>query len=253
METQQYTKKINADQEKWYRNGELQLIRKYLDCYKNILSEISKKKKVTILDVGGGAGYFSKQLETILPKYIELDIYLLDTNKYDTWNDKKSKIHFIQGDALSISEIFSNKMFDYVFCNMLFHHLLGESFKESSKIREKCLKNIVGVLKDDGKIGIIDNYNNGLFIDSISCRIIYAMTNIRNPMIVKICKRFGSNSAGVGVCMQSRRMWQNLIKKSGLRIVEEVESVPDKLGLIKKVCLINKSYSEFNLMIMSKA
>lgn len=252
MEVKQQTKKINAAQEEWYKNGELQLIGKYLDCYKNVISEMSKKKKVTILDVGGGAGYFSKQLETILSENIELEIYLLDTHKYVTWDDKVSKIHFIQGDALQINKIFSEKMFDYIFCNMIFHHLLGDSFKESSQIREKCLKNIVSVLKDDGKIGIIDNYNNGLLIDSISCRIIYALTNIRNPMIVRLCKRFGSNSAGVGVCMQSRKMWQKLIKKSGLEIIEEIDSIPDKLGLVKKLCLLNKSYSEFNLMVLDK-
>jgi hypothetical protein len=108
------------------------------------------------------------------------------------------------------------------------------------------------VLKDDGHIGIIDNFNDGLIIDSISCRIIYEMTTATNPIVVKICKKFGSLSAGVGVCMLSKKMWQKLIAMSNLKIDSEFITQPDKFSVLKKICLMNKRYSTFNLMVLSK-
>jgi ubiquinone/menaquinone biosynthesis C-methylase UbiE len=246
------TKKINSAQEEWYKNGELELIETYLELYKDVINEMSKRKSVTILDVGGGAGYFVKEIESRIPKDVKLEIYLLDTNVYDTWNDENERIHYIEGDAVNIDKLFGAKTFDYVFCNMIFHHLLGNSFKSSREIREKVLSSIYTVLKDDGHIGIIDNYNDGYIIDGISCRIIYGMTTVTNPVIVKLCKIMGSNSAGVGVCMMSRKMWNRLIESCNFKIVRENIAPPDKFRLLKKICLLNKRYSEFNLMVLEK-
>jgi ubiquinone/menaquinone biosynthesis C-methylase UbiE len=151
-----------------------------------------------------------------------------------------------------MDNIFEEKTFDYIFCNLVFHHLLGEDFKSSEKIRETVLTKIGKVLKDDGHVGIIEIFNDGFIVDSISCRILYNLTSMTNPVMVKIFRILGSYSAGVGVCMLSKKMWKRLIGKCNLKIVQEIDSPPAKLNIIKKIGLLNKRYSEHNLMVLEK-
>lgn len=181
-----------------------------------------------------------------------MNIYVLDTHRYDTWNDEDDRIHFIEGDALDIDSIFTGIKFDYVLCNMFFHHLLGNSYKQSGEFRKLLMDKIKNTLKADGKVAIIDNWNDGFMWDEVSCRMIYFLTSIKNPNIIKICKKMESNAAGVGVCMLSKKMWYRLVESVGMNIIDTVESGPQKLGLLKKICLFNKSYRMYNLMILQR-
>lgn len=140
--------------------------------------------------------------------------------------------------------------FDYIFCNMFFHHLIGDNFKHSAMLRKMCIDKMKKVLKPDGKIGIIDNINDGILWNQASCRILYFFTTTKNSLIVQVCKKLGSNSAGVGVCMLSRKMWHKLVEDAGMNIIKSIDSAPEQLGVFKRVCLLNKSYREFNLMIL---
>lgn len=69
-----------------------------------------ERKSVKILDIGGGAGFFSREmLKQVMEegsKVQEIDIYLIDTNRYDTWNDDDKYIHYIEGDALNMDLIY---------------------------------------------------------------------------------------------------------------------------------------------------
>lgn len=116
-----------------------------------------------------------------------------------------------------------------------------------------CMEKMKNILKPDGTIGIIDNLNDGFLWDQASCRILYFLTTTKNPLVVKLCKKMGSNSAGVGVCMLSRKMWHRLVNSAGMEIVDSIDSEPDELGVLKRVCLINKSYREFNLMVLQRS
>jgi 2-polyprenyl-3-methyl-5-hydroxy-6-metoxy-1,4-benzoquinol methylase len=80
------TKTINEVQGEKYKGAEQRAIEKYLERYKNLIEEMSKKKAVKILDVGGGAGYFARELQKKIPNDTDLEIYVLDTHSYDTWN-----------------------------------------------------------------------------------------------------------------------------------------------------------------------
>lgn len=104
------TKKINAAQEEWYKNGELSLVDTYIGLYSSIIEEMRAKETLTILDIGGGAGYFSRELLRQVTsqgsKVREIHIHLLDTHRYDTWNDNDRLIHFVEGDALDMDSIY---------------------------------------------------------------------------------------------------------------------------------------------------
>lgn len=244
------SKQINSHQAKWYSEGEKQLIFQYMEHYGALISEMKSKENLRILDVGGGAGYFISQLSEVLSP--NNSYYVIDTHRYDTWDDANPKIAYCQCDAAMLSFVFEKESFDYVFCNMLFHHLVTSSYKESALIRENCLKEILHVLKADGKLCIVDNFCDGLFHDQLSSRLIFTMTTCKNPILARLFSKLGSNSAGVGVCMLSEKMWMAMLTNAGLNCLALIKEADDGLGLIKKAFLMNRSYRQFNTMICEK-
>lgn len=103
------TKKINNEQENWYKDGEKAMVDLYLGRYAGLIDEMRAREGLTILDIGGGAGYFSRELLKKLlaegSRVRTVNVYLVDTHPYDTWNDGDERIHFIEGDALNIDRI----------------------------------------------------------------------------------------------------------------------------------------------------
>lgn len=243
-------KQINSHQAQWYSEGEKQLISQYMERYGTLIEEIKSRENLRILDVGGGAGYFVSQLHQVLSSS---NTYIVaDTHRYDTWDDENTGITYCQCDAAQLSSVFEKESFDYIFCNMLFHHLVTASYQESALIREVCLKEILHVLKADGKLCIVDNFCDGYLHDQLSSRLIFHMTTCKNPLLVRLFFKLGSNSAGVGVCMLSEKMWMTMLTNAGLNCLSLIKEADDGLGLMKKVLLMNKSYRQFNTMICER-
>lgn len=63
-----------------------------------------------------------------------------------------------------------------------------------------------GVLSPKGIIYVAENEFDGFFGGNASCRLIFAVTSIRHPLWIALAKRY-FNTAGVGVCFQSRAGW----------------------------------------------
>lgn len=136
------TKKINAAQEEWYKNGELSLINTYIRLYSQIIEEMRTKAKITILDIGGGAGYFSRELLRQITaensKVREVNIHLIDTHRYDTWTDDRY-IHFVEGDALNIDSIYRGGQSLTIYFAICFFTICSERVLSRVQCSEKCV------------------------------------------------------------------------------------------------------------------
>lgn len=221
----------------------------YFKLYNKYIEEMKTKAELKILDVGGGGGAFARFIKEQAfwggNESVKLKIIVIDTTEYDAWTIKDNNIEYILCDAMEIGEVFEKESFDYIFCNMFVHHLIGNSYKESENIRIKVLKAVRKVLKRDGKLLIADNLNDGFIFDSISCRMIYTLTTCANPVLQSCLKKMGVRSAGSGVCMMSEKMWGKLLENTGFKIVYKVLSEPDNnWSLIKRMVLLNKSYRQ---------
>lgn len=226
------TQRINSHQAEWYSDGEKQLVSQYIENYRDLIAEMKSKTQLRILDVGGGAGYFISELKNHLSPTNAY--FVVDTYPYINWNNATNNLTFLECDAAELSSCFEKESFDLVFCNMLFHHLLSDSYNSNEKLRFDCLKEILYVLKKDGTICFIDNFCDGLLLDSLPSRLIYTMTSQKNPLLVKLFSAFGSNSAGVGVCMLSEKIWRSMLNKAGYQIIT-IKKEPDSgLSRIKK-------------------
>lgn len=251
------TVKINNTQKNIYLSEEKGRIDIYQNLYAHLIDEMSCKKYLSILDVGGGAGFFIKWIKEKLlenKNILQLKITVIDSVRYDTWDDKDECIQYVQCDAVSVDCVLKESSYDYIFCNMFVHHLIGNNFEESGEIRKEVFNNLHKVLRSDGKLLIADNVNNGFLFDDMSCRILYAVTTCRNAVVKKMLFKLGAHSAGVGVCMLSQGMWKNLLTETGFKMIEmRTTQPPSTWNIAKKMLLMNREYMERVLFVAQKS
>jgi hypothetical protein len=67
-----------------------------------------------------------------------------------------------------------------------------------------------------GRISVWDNLYDGLVVDVLPSRLIYALTSMRS--VAPLVSLGGANTAGVGVCFQSARRWRRHFRDAGLSV-----------------------------------
>lgn len=213
-------KKINKSQRDNYERVDLNNSKLLLNRYANLLHLSKFNHKITILDVGGASGFFTKKLcEYLRENNFEVTAYVLDTMRYSNWDDKfDNDIVFYEGSVEHIDTYFRDKQFDLIFCNKVFHHFVTETYKGTIHMIENCMNKLQGQLSEKGMLCILDYFYNGLIIDSFPSWMIYRCTSQKNRIIMKVFRKMGAKSVGSGVCFQSEKMWRELIKRCQLEI-----------------------------------
>lgn len=243
-------KKINDHQKAIYEDYEHGSAERFLTRYSNQLANFIPKKDIQILDIGGGSGYFAY----LLKKYFNgnAEIYVIDTCEYDSWRSDAlgNDVHFICDSVENVDTLFHNHKFDIVFVNRAFHHFVDSSWRKTLLNMEKHMVNIQKILKKDGFFLIMDHFYDGIIFDSAASFIIYTLTSLKNPLLIKLFKKFGAKSSGVGVCFQSEKMWIKRIKNSNLSIESIDYGNACDINPLKKICLLCKKITHDNIMII---
>jgi ubiquinone/menaquinone biosynthesis C-methylase UbiE len=244
-------KLINSNQKILYESYEKRSIDYFFQKYDTIFTEIDCRKNVNILDIGGASGYFAMALyEKFLEK--KCNIFVIDTTAYDTWQEFNDKINFVKISANNIKEIFKENTFDLIFANRVFHHFVLNSWNKTIKNMFEILDQMKFILKEDGYICINDHYYNGFLFDKITSLIIYILTSCSLSPVIKLCKKMGAESAGIGVCFLSRKMWCSLFNKIGLNDIYKKDGNKLKLKWYKRVLLCAKEITLDNVMVLKR-
>lgn len=243
-------KTINEYQKNIYKSFDVNGCKRYLLRYQNYLERFSDKKGLKILDIGGGSGYFAF---TIKEHFSEAnpEVYVVDSASYDSWSSDclGKDVHFICDSVENLNQLFENNTFDIVFANRTFHHFIDSSWKKSLHGMSNYLNSINNILKPDGALLIMDHFYDGLIFDTAASFLIYTATSIKNPVLSKFVKKMGGESAGVGVCFQSEKMWKTRIENAGFFIETIEKRKPDKLNTIKKLVLLIKNARRDNIIL----
>jgi ubiquinone/menaquinone biosynthesis C-methylase UbiE len=188
--------------------------RQELECKFSLLGRDTGAFKV--LDLGGGNGLFADQVLARFPKssvtVLDISSLLLAKNKS---SHRKELIH---GSIECMANILVERRFDYITMNWVLHHLVGNSY---SACRENCLETLErckGLLEPNGVLVIAENMFDGYLGSNLPSHLIYALTVIRWPWFVRLAKRF-FNTAGVGVCFQSRWAWHKIFAEAGYDLI----------------------------------
>ncbi|HEY2464420.1 MAG TPA: class I SAM-dependent methyltransferase [Steroidobacteraceae bacterium] len=188
-----------------------------------------------ILDIGGGNGKF---MDRLLAEFPDAEGYLIDIsqNLLDK-NQPNPKKHLIHGSFEDLPKLLPGKTFDLVTINWVLHHLIGPSYRRSVENVEQALAMTSGMLSPQGLILVAENEYQGLLESNVPSHVIYTITRIRNPAFVGLARRY-FNTAGVGVCFQSKRGWFNIFKRTGLRVDYYLQNSRWKHGLKKRLMFL---------------
>ena len=144
---------------------------------------------------------------------------------------------FVCDSVDNLKELFKGDTFDLIFANRVFHHFVQSSWQKSLNSMDQYMADIRYLLKKDGLFCVMDHFYDGIIFDSISSFLVYTFTSIKTPFITKLVKRMGAESAGVGTCFLSERMWKTKLIRSGFNIVHIEKTKPDKMTLAKLLLL----------------
>jgi ubiquinone/menaquinone biosynthesis C-methylase UbiE len=168
-----------------------------------------------LLDIGGGNGVFADRVLAAYPNatavVLDLSQMLLDRNRP---NPRKTLVH---GSATDLAgRVEESSSFDIICCNWLLHHLVGDSYAACNSHQRGLLQEVRRLLSPRGRVSVWENMYDGLVIDGAPGRIIYELTSLRR--IAPLIRKLGANTAGVGVCFQSKRQWEGHFASAGLKV-----------------------------------
>ena len=245
-------KKINRHQqllyEQWAAGGcaeHVQRFARYLEYY-------ADKQELRILDIGGATGDFAYGVKRHFAD-ASVQAYVVDPATYATWAPEAlgKEVQFICDSSENLEKRFPPKSFDLIFANRVIHHFVQAGWRESLAGIEGVMCSVRKILKDDGLFCIMDHFYDGRFVDCSSSFLVHAFTSIKNPTIAALVKRMGAESAGVGTCFLSEKMWMERLAKTGFEIRHIERTQPDRMTLAKAL-LMFKSASRDNIIIAAK-
>ena len=117
-----------------------------------------------------------------------------------------------------MSNILVGRTFDCITVNWVFHHLVGNTYQDCRKNCLNTLRQCKKLLTPNGVLLITENMFDGYLGSNFPSRLIYAITAKSWPWFVRLAKPF-FNTAGVGVCFQSQRAWQQMFTQAGFDVI----------------------------------
>jgi hypothetical protein len=185
------------------------------------------------LDVGGGNGVFCDKVLNAFPRSTAV---LLDNSEYLISLNRQSERKKIICDSVeNVDQLFQEELFDVVFLNLVLHHFVSNNYKATYKNVTDTFFHLRSILSPRGCVYVFEDFYNGMIFDSLSGYLIYILTS--NKMLAGLTRRFGANTAGIGVCFRSRKQWEKIIKKCGYKIIHEGESHSFRWPLWKRILL----------------
>jgi hypothetical protein len=202
--------------------------------FKSLLKTDKMRFSKTVVDVGGGCGFFARHLieET------GLQVRVLDTDAQSVATCHEQSIEAVCDDALAPRIVGDEEI---VCFNLILHHLIAEDDKSTEQLQKKALN----VWRANANYIFVNEYVYDSFIGNLSGRIIYEVT--RNRLlsnIGKLVSRFvpslRANTFGIGVRFRSHSEWEALFLESGFRVVSRIKGQVEPLSLARRLLLINE-------------
>jgi hypothetical protein len=180
----------------------------FLDFIKN-----NQNMNITLLDVGGGNGYFS---ELIHQNYPNIGLTVLDPSKRLLSELSNPNINKVVGKLPDNVPL--NSKFDYIHVRAVFHHITGNTVGNSTKLLKRSLISLKNLLKDEGFILITEIYYEGYLIPKLPSYLIFYLLKLQNKFNIKI--PFKDFLLGLEVYFYTRKELKIILKECGLEIVD---------------------------------
>jgi len=236
---------INKHQQTYYESIDKDNSIRFFRKFQWVLQKVENRECLKILDIGGGSGYFSSLVYKYFTELdVKCEVFVIDTMRYNTWTEFSGKITFVEDSAENLDKIFEKGTFDIIFAKYVFHHFIKGTWVESIKCMRSIIAQIKDIMEKDSYLCIVDQFYNGLLGDTSASKMIYTFTTCKISFLSKIFKRMGAQSAGVGVCFLSKRMWFNFFELAGFYVEKLEEPLPRKMKWYKHIGLLLKTWND---------
>ena len=176
-------------------------VKPFLDYkrFANEIRDVSNLDRLSkVLDVGGGTGLVAEYLVDDVESII-----IIDPSEDMMSRIKSDKINKVRGFVQDIK--FSDESFDVIYCVDAFHHFVnGHNENDYESIFDKCIRQLLRVLKNSGKIIIIDidkDRFGGKFIEFFENNIMRWGSRFYSPNELKdLFSKYGTNTNIVSSC-----------------------------------------------------
>jgi hypothetical protein len=251
------TRKINAytlaqrraamEETKQIKLAQSQIEAFYVDCFNesqlNDFIKLTSSIKLTndhncVVDVGGGVGYFARNLNNKTGASVRvIDSDFPSIKKVNKLENKN--IFGIVGDALN-PEIKGDE--NIVCFNLILHHLVGSNENKTRILQKQALL----AWKNTNASIFVNEYIYESFVGYLSGRLIYEITSNRilsaiAAAIGRVIPSLKANTLGIGVRFRANDEWVKLFEECGYTVASmsygEVEytAIPLRLLFIKQV------------------
>ena len=206
-------------------------------AYRDLLDKVlSPTDDATVLDVGGGNGRFLDAVLTNFPNCVGV---LVDNSDYMlSKNISHVRKRLVHASALDVDGSIAAGSCNVITFNVILHHLVGRTYQSAMDSVVKALTNAARLLAPGGRIVVYEQVYDGLVPGVEPGAIIFAVTRIRIPAFVRVARRFGANTAGVGVYFRSRNSWMRVFRAAGLQLVEQRPVYQDSPPAFRKACFL---------------
>jgi 2-polyprenyl-3-methyl-5-hydroxy-6-metoxy-1,4-benzoquinol methylase len=174
----------------WYSDSSFYNHSNFSNMVRFTMDETDKRKRLNVLDYGGGGGQFALVCKSHFPEAL---VFITDINDKRLLKEWQSMNHQIIFDDFSEDET----KFDFIFLNDVFEHVSDPLF---------VLKQLADKLKDEGKI----------FIDTPKQFWIYPLTKLFSKSLYK--KVLTGTVSKAHLQIWSKKSFELVAKKAGLRI-----------------------------------
>ncbi len=192
-----------------------------------------KKSGCKVIDIGGGYGFFARELKN----HLDLQVKVIDSDTESIKYCESEGIECEQGDALN-PEIVGDE--DIVCFNLILHHLIGESAQKTHAMQGHALS----AWHSTARILFINEYIYESFvIRDLSGWLIYQITsnsllsNIGN-LVAKIIPSLKANTFGIGVRFRSHAEWSRIFESLGFEVVDTKKGKEEYVSLARRLLLI---------------
>jgi hypothetical protein len=201
--------------------------------FDTLLKVSVKPLEGTIIDIGGGAGFFAKAIQ----ERLAVKVSVLDSDAKSVFLCHQAGIEAIQGDALNPLIIDTGNV---VCFNLILHHLVGKSEDETLSLQSRALT----VWHPTAWAIFIHEYiYESYVINDFSARLIFRITSspilsYAADIIAKYVPSLKANTFGVGVRFRSYAEWRRIFSSLGFDIVETVKGEEEGVSLARRLLLI---------------
>jgi SAM-dependent methyltransferase len=175
----------------------------------------------SVLDLGGGNGHFLDLLLDRFPQATGVLVDVSDTLLKQNRDHPRKRLVKASVDQLPFG---ATATFDLISVNWLLHHLVGQSYWQSHRNAVSLLFRCKYLLSTRGLILVTENMFDGYLYSNLPSHLIYAITSVKTPWFARLANR-AFNTAGVGVCFNSRRAWRRIFGDAGMTVWQEQHGI----------------------------